>query len=253
MARFCGNCGTEVDETAVFCPTCGQPVDDGEPAEMPAAPAWPDPAAADRAADAESDVAPAGGPAGQPIERDSADMPADVPTRVEQRPPSPPDETPRPAPEEPSRPAAGGGGPASEPPPAREEGDGGGRPQIDLPITTPVTLSGWLIGIGSALAVLGLIVILVVSVINVIDLLLLLALLGVAATVFFSAQLPAVPHLRLMTLVIALIAFGVALDRIGFRGGGAGELLLFMGSAAAGIGAIILELGHDQPLGGPQR
>ena len=124
---------------------------------------------------------------------------------------------------------------------------------MDLPITMPVTLSGWLIGVGSALAVLGLIVILVVSVLNAIDLLLLLGLLGVAATVFLAAHLPAVPHARLATLVIALIGFGVALDRVGFRGGGVGELLLFLGTAAAAIGAIILELGQDQPLGGPQR
>ena len=26
-ARFCPNCGTEVDETPRFCPTCGQPID----------------------------------------------------------------------------------------------------------------------------------------------------------------------------------------------------------------------------------
>ena len=25
MTRFCANCGTEVDDNAVFCPTCGQP------------------------------------------------------------------------------------------------------------------------------------------------------------------------------------------------------------------------------------
>ena len=124
---------------------------------------------------------------------------------------------------------------------------------MDLPLTMPVTLSGWLIGIGSVLAVLGLIVILVATVLNVIDLLLLLALAAVAASVFLSARLPAVPHLRLATLVVVLIAFGVALDRVGLRGGGVGELLLFLGAAAAAIGAVILELGQDQPLGGPQR
>ena len=35
MARFCANCGTEVDESAIFCPTCGQPIDEAAETEMP--------------------------------------------------------------------------------------------------------------------------------------------------------------------------------------------------------------------------
>ena len=239
MERFCGNCGTEVDETAVFCPTCGQPIEDGRAPEMPAAPTWPDPAADDRG-DTDEEA--------EPVQRID-EIPSDIPTRVEQRPPPSEAAEPRPAADRPSEP-----GPVTAPPSAPTGGEGPARraPRVDLPITTPVTLTAWLIGVGAVLAVIGLIVVLVVAPLNVVDLLLLLALLGVVATVFFSTQLPAVPHLRLMTLVIALIAFGVALDRIGFRGG-IGELLLFMGSAAASIGAVILELGHDQPLGGPQR
>src|ERR671915_1082607 len=42
MARFCANCGTEVDESASFCPTCGQPLDEASETQMPAAPAWPE-------------------------------------------------------------------------------------------------------------------------------------------------------------------------------------------------------------------
>ena len=26
MARACANCGTEVDDDALFCPTCGEPI-----------------------------------------------------------------------------------------------------------------------------------------------------------------------------------------------------------------------------------
>jgi len=241
MARFCGSCGTEVDDTAVFCPTCGQPIDEGSEAVIPAAPAWPDPAVNDP-----GDRAVPERPAGRepsavaaPSEPEPEPEPEPIPeapTRVEQRPsqPAPVDRS------------------AERAAPEPERGKGRGLPEVNLPITMPVTLSAWLIGVGALLAVLGLLVILVGDGLNVIDLLLLLALLGVAAAVFFSGSVPAVQHLRLATLVVATITFGVALDRIGFRAGGAGELLLFLGGAAAAIGAIILELGQDQPLGGPQ-
>jgi len=244
VARFCGSCGTEVDDTAVFCPTCGQPIDEAEAAEIPAAPAWPDPAASDRARRAD-------GPRPVAEERHDAEpvvdeAPPDAPTRVEQRPQPPEDAAPPPGERRPKPPPQA---PAEQ----RRDGTNAGLPQVDLPFTMPVTLSGWLIGIGAVLAVLGLIVILIGTALNAIDLLLLVALLGVAATVFLAPHLPAVPHVRLITLVVALIAFGVALDRVGFRGGGVGELLLFLGSAAAAIGAVILELGQDQPLGSSQR
>jgi hypothetical protein len=249
MARYCGNCGTEVDDTAVFCPTCGQPIDEDAPGEMPAAPAWPDPAATDLGRPIDEEGERESPERHEPVAPWREEASPDAPTRIEERPapdsPAAEPESaaePRPPAVEPERRAA------SHRPTEKRSG-----PQIDLPITTPVTLSGWLIGIGAILAVVGLVIILVTTVLNVIDLLLLLALLGVAATVFFSARLPAVPHVRLITLVVVLIAFGVALDRIGFRGGGVGELLLFLGSAAAGMGAILLELGQDQPLGGSQR
>lgn len=250
MTRFCANCGTEVDDTAVFCPTCGQPIEEGEAAELPAAPSWPDPAAGDpdaaRREDEPTDRAERPDETARTEPR--GERPGDVPTRVEPR-PAPREPEPEQAPEPGSdrRPDSPPERPASAP--ARESSG----PQIDLPITTPVTLSAWLIGIGAVIAALGLIVILVGTVLNVIDLLLLLAFVAIAATVFFSAALPGVPNLRLLTLIVVLIAFGVALDRIGFRGGGVGELLLFLGSAAAAIGAVILELGQDQPLGGAQR
>ncbi len=116
----------------------------------------------------------------------------------------------------------------------------------------PVMLSGWLIGVGSLVAALGVLIGLFGTVLNPIDVLFMLALLAIAATVFFSARVPEVPHLRLATLVVLAIGFGMALDRIGIGAAGVGELLFFLGAAAAGIGAIIVELGRDQPLGGPQ-
>ena len=228
MARYCANCGTEVDDTAVFCPTCGQPIDPVAEAEMPAAPAWPE--GTDTPREVEEP---------QPVERDEvasgwAPTPAEEPTRVEER-------VPPPAPASPSQ----------HPPPRPADSRRSAAP-IDLPLTMPVTLSAWLIGIGSALAALGVLISLFDGFLNPIELILLIALIGVAATVFASASIPAIPHLRLATLVIVLIGFGIALDRLGFGGAGIGELLLFLGTAAAAIGAIILELGRDQPMGAPR-
>jgi zinc ribbon protein len=217
MSRFCANCGTEVEDLAVFCPTCGQPIDQASETEIPAAPAWPDqlPDEAER---------PAPVTAAEPSHWEEA-------TRTETAPPPPPALAAGPPPQ-----------PAHRP----------GPPPVKLPLTMPVTLSAWLIGGGAALAALGVLIGLFGGFVNPIDLILLILFIGIAATVFLSASLPAIPQLRLITLVIVLIGFGTALDRIGFGSAGVGELLLFLGTAAAAIGAIILELGRDQPLGGPQ-
>lgn len=235
MARFCPNCGTEVDDTAVFCPTCGQAIDQASETEIPAAPAWPDPARPaepDEAAGSESS-----GDAGPDAEPVAAAPRIEDPTRVEAAPPP----TPPPPPA------------AAPPVPGEAAGTRPGARQVNLPVTWPVTMSAWLIGVGAAVAAVGVLISLFRGVINPIDLLLLLLLLGIAVTVFFSASVPAFPHTRLATFVVALIAFGIALDRIGFGLAGIGELLLFLGAAAAGIGCILLELGRDQPLGGSPR
>lgn len=241
MTRFCAKCGTEVDDTAVFCPTCGQPIDQDSETEMPAAPAWPEsPSAREPAAEPE----PAESSASK-VDSDWAPSPppttADEPTRVEER-PAPVVAV---APESPPQ------RPPQRPPPGADAPRRDSAP-MNLPITMPVTLSAWLIGVGAVLAALGSLISLFDGALNPIELIGLLVLIGVAATVFFSANLPAIPHLRLATLVVVLIAFGVALDRLGFGGAGIGVLLLFLGTAAAAIGAIILELGRDQPLGTPR-
>lgn len=218
MTRFCASCGTEVDESAVFCPTCGQPIDEAGESVIPPAPAWPD-ALPEGAAER-----PPAEPVASPEE----------PTRVEERPV-------RPAPREARRPS---------PPPQPDEPAGDDGQARNLPITMPVTLSAWLIGVGTAIAAIGVIVSLFGRPIDVVDLLLALALAAIAITVFFATSLPAIANLRLVTLVIVLVAFGVALDRIGLGRSGVGELLFFLGTAAAAIGAVLLELGRDQPLGG---
>jgi len=116
-------------------------------------------------------------------------------------------------------------------------------------VTTPLTLSGWLIGGGAALGALGALVGLFDGVLNPLELVLLVALLGIAATVFLETAMPEIPHLRLATLAILLVGLGVALDRLTSGGAGVGELLLFLGIAGASIGAILLQLGRDQPMG----
>lgn len=230
MTRFCANCGTEVDDNAVFCPTCGQPIDQASETEFPAAPAWPDPpqdAALPPARD--EPVAPSDWSARE--KGTVARVPrVEDPTRVEAG---------APPPAAPSSPPA----PSHQPP--RE-------PTVNVPVTWPVMLSGWLIGGGALVAAVGTVVALFGGAINPIDLLLVLLLLGIAATVFFSGSVPAIPNLRLATLAVVLVAFGIGLDRIGFGFAGVGELLLFLGAAAAAIGAVLLELGRDQPLGGPR-
>jgi hypothetical protein len=131
--------------------------------------------------------------------------------------------------------------------------DGGtaaaGGAVANVPLTLPVTLSGWLIGVGAAVGAIGALIGLFDGAPSIIELLMLVTLLMIAGTVWFATLLPAIPHLRLATLVIAAIGFGAAFDRIGVGGGGIGVLLLFLGTAAAAIGAILLELGRDEPLG----
>jgi len=221
MTRFCANCGTEVDDTAVFCPTCGQPVDQATETEMPAAPAWPEPT---RPSDAQ-ETAPAPPP---PVV-------ASTPERAVAPPPMASERAAPPAPA--ARPGA--------PPPAAAP-PGAGTP---IQVTTPLTLSGWLIGGGAALGALGALVGLFDGVLNPLELVLLVALLGIAATVFLETAMPEIPHLRLATLAILLVGLGVALDRLTSGGAGVGELLLFLGIAGASIGAILLQLGRDQPMG----
>jgi endogenous inhibitor of DNA gyrase (YacG/DUF329 family) len=246
VTRFCANCGTEVDDTAVFCPTCGQPIDQETETEMPPAPSWPQPepraAQPERPAprDAEPDPAAMAPPPPERTEWSSEPDTAEVTRPVEPQPRPDDDATARPAPD--PRPAR-----STPPPPAREPD----RPAVDLPLTMPVTLSAWLIGGGAALGAIGALIALFDGLGTAIDVLALMGLLAVAASVFLSDRLPHVPQLRLITLSVALVAFGVALDRLGFGRAGAGDLLLFLGTAAAAIGAIILETGRDQPLGGP--
>lgn len=220
--RYCPSCGTEVDADARFCPTCGITLDDDAQPELPAAPGWPQ---AQPAHDA-----------GEPGPAETADLNA-VPEAAVPEAPEPP-------------PAAAAAQPPrvepAQPVPAAPPAEAG----IDLPFTWPTTLSGWLIGIGSAVGALALIP----NFGNVVSLLLFLALIGVAAAIFLSDRVPDVPRLRLWILVIAMVGLGVALDRagIGFVQRGTDSVLLIAMLAAAG-GALLIELDRDRPMPPPGR
>jgi hypothetical protein len=323
VARYCASCGTEVDDTAIFCPTCGQPIDQETEAAIPPAPAWPDPSESQAGvADAGAEPTRPIGPAprddvGQPErgwepspdvaapEPSAWDAPAAPPPdpreaepirpvserRIDARPASTveaPMADERGAWEERERPLHGGptGGssgaelgasdavapravqaaepgrmpsspprpsaPGSPAPRATPPAPGASsNPLANVPFTAPVTLSGWLIGIGTALGALGALISLFDGAGAVVELLLLIALAAVALTVFFSSALPAFGQLRLATLAIVFAALGAGADRL-LSGGraGPGELLLFLGAATAAIGVLLVELGRDQPLGG---
>lgn len=218
-SRFCPNCGTEVDETAVFCPTCGQAIDQQAETAIPPAPTWPEPEAQPQP-EPELDVEADAAPEPQTVDPDAPEIEPEPPPRT-----------------------------APPPPAAADAGDRPAPAGVNLPLTTPLMLSGWLIGGGAALGALGALIGMFDGFVSPIELILLVALLAVAASVFLSSSMPQIPNLRLATLVVVLVAFGAAMDRLSI-GGGFATLLLFLGSAAAAIGAVLVELGRDQPLGG---
>lgn len=268
MRRYCPNCGTEVDETALFCPTCGSPIDEELETQLPPAPAWPEPE--ERPAPATARSAEATPRQAEPPERVEpvlgsapASRPADRDSRGVARPEAPAASADPDAAwvEEPTR-AEPRAAPAATPPPVQPVGVRGrppsrggtqDRPTVDLPFTMPVMLSGWLIGAGALLATIGVVIGLFTQSLIAVDLVLALALLGVAATVFLAASMPEVPHLRLAILAVLLVGFGMGLDRLLIRSAGVDVLLLFLGTAAAVIGAVLVELGKDAPLGSPPR
>ncbi len=264
MTRFCSNCGTEVDDDAAFCPSCGRPIDaadrenrDDQTATIPPAPGWPaseSPATADddQAAGVDGSTA-ADDERGRPLD-DAPPRPSGTADRAEPGAAPPPPRADERAAGQPPRPGRPAPRSVSPLPPRDGRGDGSQGQQMDLPITWPVTMSGWLVGGGAVLAALGFVVELFPGRAdsgNAMNLIFLVLLLGVVATIFLSASVPAIPHLRLATLCLSFAAFGVALDRLGFGIAGVGTMLVLIGAAAACVGAVILELGRDRPMSGP--
>ncbi|MDQ6681956.1 MAG: zinc-ribbon domain-containing protein [Chloroflexota bacterium] len=241
MTHFCANCGTEVEEDARFCPACGEPIETDAASELPPAPGWPDPTAEQPLADAPPQIPPTDPEPTDPepaAAAGSGDGPAPVePVQATDVGPVAP-MTPPAAARAPVRPRAGAQG-----------------------VTWPVTLSGWLIGVGAILAVLALFLPWVAfaerytagwGLASGVNILLLLLLLGVAATVFFATLVPRVPHLSLAILGVALVGFGIGLDRLSIGAAAFGAVLFALAMLAVSVGALLPETGHDRPLGGPQ-
>jgi hypothetical protein len=110
-------------------------------------------------------------------------------------------------------------------------------------------LSGWLIGVGSLVAALS-VLLDFRTFANPVTLIFFLLLLAVSASVFLSSNIPDFANRRLWVLVVVVAAFGIGLWRVGFGANFAG-VVFFLGALAAAAGAMILELGRDRPMGGP--
>lgn len=240
---FCPNCGTEVDDDARFCPTCGRTLLVAEPEDAGPAMSWDEPTVAVPRQEAEPEAAsepipPA--PSWPPPETEPEEPERVEPEWAEQA----FERQPEPAAQAPPPPSASGlpppppAQPAAAPPPTRSE--------PDLPFTWPVMLSGWLIGAGSGLAALTLLPVLG----NPLNLLLFVALLAIAASIFLADRVPTIPHQRLATFSVVLVALGIALERAAFRVSGIDTIFLVTVVAAA-AGALLLELGRDRPVPPP--
>jgi len=269
MARACANCGTEVDDDALFCPTCGEPIGRAVEPDLPPAPDWPGSAAgatsgpmpeaaSPRQPEQPADIEPA-------PERDPTRVaPAAAATNVDASPSAEAD-YPRPSPARDeadvppwrrgaayraaSLPAPEAGGPIPPRPGAlRPEGI----------IRPPTMLSGWLIGIGALVGTVAMLLPWVVSgtytggwgLASGVNLIFTLVLIAVLVVVFLPHVLPEVPHRNLILLSVALVGVGVGVDRLGLPLTGSGAMIFLIGMLACATGAILAQLGMDRAVGG---
>lgn len=264
--RFCGACGTEIDETAAFCPSCGRALGD-DPSAPRGSGAWEESEEGDKEQLTAAWTPPASGDPDAAVSEPAADdaEPAEHGSprvaRGHQR-----DEVSSGHPRTEQRgKAAGHGGErrasSGGDQPAAERRSRPSLPSVQLPVTWPVTLAAWLIGIGALIGVLALFLPWTIApatgwfdrwgLTSPVNLLLLLALIAIAASVFFSSHVPDFAYRRLGIMVVVLIGLGVGLDRLGIGSAGFGAVLFFLGMLAASIGALLLETGADRPLSGP--
>ena len=125
-------------------------------------------------------------------------------------------------------------------------------------IRLPTTLSGWLIGGGALVGVIGMLLPWVVSgtytggwgLASGINLLFTLVLLAVLVLVFLPHLVPDLPQRKLVLLAIALIGVGMGLDRLGLPLTGSGAMIFLIGMLASATGGFLSQLGLDRAVGG---
>jgi zinc-ribbon domain len=272
MARVCANCGTEVDDDALFCPTCGEPLEHGGEPDLPPAPDWPasSSGATPAAASAREESAP---PPSSPLTSDSD--PDWAPTRsmpepAAMQPAQSPMAEPEPIPEAPRdgqavppwrRGAAYRAGTPPTPEPSQVAAPRPGALRPEGILRPPETLAGWLIGIGAFVGVVAMLLPWVVAgtytgswgLASGINLLFTIVLIAVLVAVFLPHVVPAIPQRNLTLLAITLIGVGLGLDRLGLPLTGTGAMIFLIGMLAGATGAFLAQLGMDRPVGGPQR
>jgi len=277
MSQLCRHCGTEVEDEALFCPACGQPLAAEEAApELPPAPDWPEapPGSAPASTMTPKEAHPAwargrdasAGLADPVPDEPQADAPAsprdaDVEAAAVPTAPTPTgDEVPpwrrgvaarnlAPPPEETALPADSAG-------PTRA----GAAPQPVGIVTTPTTLSGWLIAVGSLVGALALFLPWLQGVgytalwglASTPNILVLILLLAIGASVFLAGVVPAFPHRSLAIMAVTLIGVGIGLDAVARPVSAAGALIFLLAMLVAAAGTLLPELGLDRSVGGPQ-
>jgi hypothetical protein len=278
MSQVCGHCGTEVEDEALFCPACGQPLAAQEAApELPPAPDWPEAPAGSappptmtpeeahaawaRGRDASSALAD---PAPDEPQADAPASPRDADFEAAAVPTSAPTPTGDEVP--PWRRGVAARNPAPLPeetaPPADTAGAtrAGAAPQPAGIVTTPTTLSGWLIGVGSLVGALALFLPWLQGVgytalwglASTPNILILILLLAIGTSIFLAGVVPAFPHRSLAILAVTLVGVGIGLDAVARPVSAAGAMIFLLALLVAAAGALLPELGLDRPVGGSQ-
>jgi len=272
MARACANCGTEVDDDALFCPTCGEPIErNGEP-DLPPAPDWP--ASPAGATTSSAPQLASGERAEESVEVEHVPEPEAtragpaVAPGVLGAPATPEYPQPTPSQEDAEIPPwrRGAAYRAASPPVSEASAPIPTRPGALRPegiLRPPTTLSGWLIGIGVLVGTAAMLLPWAVAVSGTytggwglasgINLLFTLVLIAVLVVVFLPHVVPEVPHRNLVLLSIALVGVGIGLDRLGLPLTGSGAMIFLIGMLASATGAFLAQLGLDRTVGGTLR
>jgi hypothetical protein len=263
VTRICANCGTEVDDDALFCPTCGQPMQSDTRPELPPAPDWPETRSVASQPSADADATQATMPAAEaaPPDEEVPEEQAQPEFHAELGPhQQAPGEVPpwrRGSAHAAGVPPAQSATPEVRPASTERPQDPFGPPGV---VTMPETLAAWMVGGGSALAFIALFLPWrtggvyvagwgLASGVNVVVALLLL---GALVVIFLARVAPAVPHRELAFAALGMLGLGIGLDRLTMPLTGVGATLFLIGMLAVALGGFAVLLGFDRVVGGPR-